>query len=130
MEQMKDRLKLFRKKLGLKQRDVAERLEMNVGTVGSWECGSEKVPKTRIYQLCKEYNLSRKWLETGVGEMFEKPTELAQREQIARMFELLSSRYKELLFDVASAVVEANGDTDAAINAVDTAIKKYLEGDK
>lgn len=72
MEEMKDRLKELRKALNLKQREVAERLGVKVGVVGTWECGGSPVPSPRIYQLCKEYNVRREWLETGVGEMFEE----------------------------------------------------------
>ncbi len=56
---MKDRLKALRKALGLKQREVAERLGVTVGIVGGWECGRDAIPQTRIYQLCKEYNVRR-----------------------------------------------------------------------
>lgn len=67
---MKERLKELRRVLGLKQRDIAARLEMDVGTVGKWEVGLQGIPKTRIYQICKEFGINRDWLESGVGEMF------------------------------------------------------------
>ena len=71
MREVKDRLKALRKALGLKQREVAERLGIEVGGIGKWESGSQPIPATRIYQLCKEYNVRREWLEHGEGEMFE-----------------------------------------------------------
>lgn len=80
---MKDRLKALRKALGLKQREVAERLGVNVGAVGGWECGRDPIPRARIYQLCKEYNVRREWLEHGTGEMFDRPTE---EEKYVKMF--------------------------------------------
>ena len=71
-EEIKDRLKKLRTTLGLKQREVAERLGIRVSLVGNWESGINAIPPTRIYQLCHEYNVRREWLETGEGEMFEK----------------------------------------------------------
>lgn len=71
MEEIKDRLKTLRKTLGLKQREIAERLDVNVGVVGGWECGRDPIPRARIYQLCHEYNVRRDWLERGEGEMFQ-----------------------------------------------------------
>ena len=68
---MKDRLKQLRRILNLKQREVAERLGINVGQVGAWECGKERIPPARVYQLCKEYNVRRAWLVDGTGEIFE-----------------------------------------------------------
>lgn len=122
MEQMKDRLKLFRKKLGLKQRDVAERLEMNVGTVGSWECGGEKVPKTRIYQLCKEFNINRTWLETGEGEMFEKAETF--KDQMKAMFNELSPENQAIWLECAAEIVKAGSDTK---NGGGNAVRKLYE---
>ena len=74
MEEMKDRLKALRKALGLKQREIAEKLGVRVGNVGDWESG-RSIPSTRIYQLCHEYNVRREWLERGEGEMFEEKEE-------------------------------------------------------
>ena len=100
---MKDRLKELRKKLGLKQREVAERLGINVGQVGAWECGKERIPPARIYQLCKEFHVRREWLETGEGEMFE-PGE-TEDERFVRMFsdfyDALDERYQKIFRQVA-----------------------------
>lgn len=68
--EMRQRLKEFRKELGLKQREIAERLGINVGVVGGWECGRDPIPDARIYQLCNEYNVNEEWLRTGKGTMF------------------------------------------------------------
>lgn len=73
---MKNRLKELRKKLGIKQRELAERLGATVGLVSQWEAGITPVPKTRIYQICNEYNVRREWLESGDGDMFEDPDKL------------------------------------------------------
>lgn len=75
---MKERLKALRKALGLKQREVAERLGIATGTVGQWECGDGVPGEARVYQLCKEYNVRRAWLERGEGEMFEDAPDAAK----------------------------------------------------
>lgn len=69
---MHERLKLVRKTLGLKQRDVADRLGMTTSAVGNWETGRDAIPDARLYQFCNEFNVNRTWLETGEGEMFTK----------------------------------------------------------
>lgn len=71
MEEMKERLKELRTTLGLKQREITERLEISIAQYSAWESGKEKLPRARLYQLCNEYGVRREWLETGEGEMFE-----------------------------------------------------------
>lgn len=72
---MHERLKTLRKTLGLKQRELAERLGVTIGLVGNWEAGSQPISKPRIYQICKEFGVRREWLEDGKGEMLEPPSE-------------------------------------------------------
>ena len=119
MEQIKDRLKELRKRLGLKQRDVAERLEVSVGLIGAWECGSDTIPKTRIYQLCNEYNVSRDWLERGEGEMFvpveESETDFA--ETMYSMYNALPEKFQEAWLEVAELIVKGKP-TDSRLQQV------------
>ena len=82
---MKDRLKEIRKALGLKQREVAERLGVPVGAIGNWEAG-RPMPDARIYQLCNEYRVNREWLEHGTGPMFAPNPEADRIEDIERAF--------------------------------------------
>lgn len=122
MEQIKDRLKELRKRLGLKQRDVAERLEVSVGLIGAWECGSDTIPKTRIYQLCNEYNVSRDWLERGEGEMFVKAETF--KDQMKAMFNELSPENQAIWLECAAEIVKAGSDTK---NGGGNAVRKLYE---
>ena len=109
---MKDRLKALRKALNLKQREVAERLGVDVGLIGAWECGRQSVPDVRIYQLCKEYNVRRAWLERGDGEMFEPSTakEKAQEEFITGVFERLTPEQQQRILNALRAHISAQKD--------------------
>ena len=107
MEQIKDRLKELRKRLGLKQRDVAERLEMDTGTVGKWEAAMQRIPKTRLYQICNEYNVSRDWLERGEGDMFV-PVEENENdfiEVMRSMYNALPPNYQEVWIELAETIM-------------------------
>ena len=101
---MKDRLKQFRKARGLKQRDIAEKLGVDVSNVGGWESGRNTIPKTRIYQLCNEYDVNQTWLETGEGEMFKPEREEPDVDEIKRMFvksviQKLDDDQRQIIFD-------------------------------
>lgn len=89
---MKERLKEIRKKLNLKQREMAEQLGITVGLIGQWESGVAPIPNARIYQICNEYNVRREWLENGSGDMFQSVDE-----QVAELLPKVSDRviYRE-----------------------------------
>ena len=112
---MKDRLKELRKALGLKQREVAERLGIDVGAVGNWEAGTRAIPKTRIYQLCKEYNVRREWLEHGTGEMFDKPT---KRDLYVTAFSALYDSLTPEFQDVFLQIAKEKFELDPSIERV------------
>ena len=128
MDQIKDRLKEWRNQRGLKQRDVAEALNVNVGLVGSWECGRQKVPDYRIDQICTKFGVSRDWLERGEGEMFVevKIDADALRKQIVALYTTLDEPHKTLAYQVAKGIIEANGNTKAAIESADLAVKTFV----
>ena len=119
MEAQGKRLKELRKRLGLKQRDVAERLEMDTGTVGKWEAAMQRIPKTRLYQICNEYNVSRDWLERGEGDMFV-PVEESETDFAATMYSMynaLPENFQEVWMEVAELIVKGKP-TDSRLQQV------------
>lgn len=66
---MNERLKIMRKKLGLKQRELAEIIGVRENTISIWEGGS-KTPSDRVVRdICREFNINEDWLRNGEGEM-------------------------------------------------------------
>ena len=82
---MQERIKQIRKTLGLKQREFAEKIGVNTGTVGQWESGTGRPGAARVYQICSLFNVSRVWLETGAGDMFERETPLDAAARVERL---------------------------------------------
>lgn len=56
-------LKAARKRIGLKQPAIAERLGVSVPQVSRWENGHDSIPSTRLAAIAKAY-------ETSIGELF------------------------------------------------------------
>ncbi|MBR0225295.1 MAG: helix-turn-helix transcriptional regulator [Thermoguttaceae bacterium] len=104
MSEMKDRLKELRKALGLKQREIAEKLGVRVSAVGDWEVGRYPIPRARIYQLCHEYNVRREWLERGEGEMFQPEATFEEKlaNAASALFDELSDRGKAAVLKAMS----------------------------
>ena len=90
---MNERLKEIRKKIGLKLREMSDRLGVSISQIGQWESGAKEIPRARIYQICKEFNVRREWLENGSGDMFQSVDE-----QVAELLPKVSDKllYREV----------------------------------
>lgn len=80
-----DRLKEFRKTLGLTQEELATRMGLKRNTIATYEMGKYEMPESSILLLCRLYNISRDWLQYGEGEMFLPDDEI---KSIARKYDL------------------------------------------
>ena len=82
------RIAYLRRKLGLKQKDLAAILGRTTAAVASWEVGKNLVPTDIVAKLVKEYKVNPLWLFFGEGPMFlgdilsatEKKEELTDQE--------------------------------------------------
>lgn len=118
---MDERIKELRKRLNLTQQEFADRLSIKRGAVANYEVGRNTPSDSVIALICREFNVSERWLREGEGEMFlpqddaaelmmlagrflgSEPTEFQQR--FARMilslppegWELLERKARELL---------------------------------
>ncbi len=67
---MNERIKQLRKHLGLNQSDFASRLGVSQSAVAAWELGTRNPMDAVIQSICREFNVSERWLREGDGEMF------------------------------------------------------------
>lgn len=81
MKEIGDRLKAIRNELGITQQEFADGLGIQRGTVANYEIGKNKPIAAIIKMICEKYNINKKWLETGEGDMF---ADLTRDEEIAR----------------------------------------------
>lgn len=78
---MKDRIKVVRKALGLNQTDFGSKIGVKQGTVAAYESGARIPLDSVIVSICREFNVSERWLRTGEGEMFVR---LSREEEITK----------------------------------------------
>lgn len=64
-----ERIKKARRALDLTQREFGERISIKQNSVAQIEMGRNTSDQT-ITSICREFNISEKWLRTGSGEMF------------------------------------------------------------
>lgn len=109
---MNIRLKQLRKSLGLTQQSFADKIGMKQNTIAQYEMGRTTPSDAIIFSICREFNVSRTWLETGEGEMFVPMT---KSEEISEFFGALlrteNDDFKKRLISQLSALDEAGWET-------------------
>ena len=77
---MNTRIKDLRKHLGLTQSEFGEKIGLKGNTITNYENNLRTPSDAVIYSICREFNVSERWLRTGEGEMFLK---LSRADEIA-----------------------------------------------
>jgi transcriptional regulator with XRE-family HTH domain len=70
---MADRIKEARKRAGLSQTVLANRLEVSRGAVGQWETGETAPNTTNLYKIAVTLGVNYEWLSKGRGEIGAAP---------------------------------------------------------
>jgi len=66
---MEQRIKAVRKANKLTQTQFGQRIGVKGNTVTNYETGLRMPSEAVIRSICREFNISERWLRTGVGEM-------------------------------------------------------------
>lgn len=61
--------KTLRQSLSLTCREVAERLNVSLSLVKSWEAGRRSISPVHAKLICNEFNVNESWLTSGKGSM-------------------------------------------------------------
>ena len=69
---MKDRIKRIRDDLNLNQAEFGARIGVQRSTIAGYENGNRTPIDAIVSSICKEFNVNRRWLETGEGEAYMK----------------------------------------------------------
>lgn len=69
---MEQRIKAIRKAQKLTQTEFGRRLGVRGNTVTNYETGLRMPSEAVIRSICREFNVSERWLRTGEGEMVVK----------------------------------------------------------
>ena len=80
MFEINDRIKELRKALNLSQTEFGEKLHVSRGVINNIDHNIAEPKALFIDNICLTYNVNRKWLDTGEGEMFR---ERSREEEIA-----------------------------------------------
>lgn len=70
MNEIKDRIKKIRKDSKLTQSEFGKMLGVSRDVIGNIEYGRVEPKELFINYLCREFNVNKKWIETGEGEIY------------------------------------------------------------
>ena len=77
---MNERIRKVQHSAGLNQTEISAKLGISVSAYNKIVRGINNPSEQTIRGICSEFGISRRWLETGEGEMYEENESLSPRE--------------------------------------------------
>lgn len=102
------RVKALRKELGLTQEQFAAKLGLSRNFIAQLESGIKNPSERTVADICRVFNVNRRWLETGTGEMFYPMDEEEQLLELAE--QLLFSQPDSFRKRLVSALLRCGED--------------------
>lgn len=96
MTSLSERIKAVRKAAGLNQKDFGTKIGIGMSAVSLLESGTNNPSDQTLRLICSEFGISRRWLETGGGEMID-PQVSSDIQSITRTMEGQSEAKKRLV---------------------------------
>lgn len=96
MTSLSERIKAIRKAAGLNQKDFGTKIGIGMSAVSLLESGTNNPSDQTLRLICSEFGISRRWLETGEGEMID-PQVSSDIQSITRTMEGQSEAKKRLV---------------------------------
>ena len=106
------RLLYLRKTLKLTQAVFAEDISISNGYLACLEIGIRRVNPRIIRLICTTYNVNKRWLETGEGEMFFK-TPGDKLDKIKDIFTQLDPVFQDFVLNQMDGLIHLQNHQDA-----------------
>lgn len=138
-ETIHSRISRVVKHSGLTKTKFAERIGVSASAVTTMSNGKSNPSAQTVSAICREFNVNRRWLETGEGDMFLK---LDEAEKIVAWVNGMVARraeksgkdfndYDDLRMQLISVLIDADDDFYKAIlPAMERLVEKLKESEK
>lgn len=84
MERIGDRIKTLRTEAGMSQAEMCQMLGVSCGAWSKWE-SCNTVPREKyLFEIAKTFGVTKKWLESGLGEKTAEAAEQKKQELVAK----------------------------------------------
>ncbi len=125
---MNERIKALRLALGLSQDEFGRRLGVTRGAITNIELNKVEPKPLFVNLICREFNVSLEWLETGEGEMFRSVSVNTELSQLVG--ELLRDKPGSFKQRVIAALLRCNDDEWGVFRRVVSEIENDLKDEK
>lgn len=105
---MEQRLKLVRKKLGLTQQEMADRLHIKRNTFANYELGRNAPIDAVVTLICREFGINEVWLRTGEGGEDNMFTKVDADDRYSINLGKLSTTDNEMAQRMVNAIAESS----------------------
>ena len=106
MTDIHTRLKEIRKHMKLSIREFSKEIYFSHGVYGQVELGTRD-PNDRIIQLISSrFNVNKKWIMTGKGDMFSSPPPDIRLEKILEIYNMVDETLKECLLEQSKILLK------------------------
>jgi transcriptional regulator with XRE-family HTH domain len=103
---MKERLKKFRKTLGLTQGEFGKKIGMSDVAISYMESGRTALSEQNIRLICLTFGVREEWLREGKGEMLDDEALLSERERrLMELFRRLSPKAQQMIIEYAEKLL-------------------------
>lgn len=128
MTELNQRLSQTRRERKLRQHQVAEHLDVSLGTVSQWEQGKTKPNMRNLVLLAKLLNVSLDWLLSGVETVKEtQKASYSSNQEKFKNLSALSTQEEELLYVFAKLPIDWQG---KVIETLQFLAKRYDDDSK
>ena len=106
MTDIHTRLKEIRKLMKMSIREFSKEIYVSHSLYGQVEFGSRD-PNDRIIQLISSrFNLNKKWILTGKGDMFSSPPPDIRLEKILEIYNMVDETLRDCLLDQSKILLK------------------------
>jgi len=97
LDPISTRIKAVRKTLNISQKDFCKGIYLSQSFYAKIETGTRK-PNERVYELISnKYNVNKKWLVTGKGDMFSASPPDVELDQLVGIIKELDPLFREYI---------------------------------
>ena len=100
------RLKEIRKHLKLSIREFSKEIYVSHSLYGQVEYGNREPTERLIQLISSRFNVSKKWITTGEGEMFSSPPPDIRLEKILEIYNTIDGMLKDCLLEQSKILLK------------------------